>query len=322
VSKRNNDKGRLQPFVPLLKETLDSPAWKAMSMGARVLYTALKGHYNRDFHNNGRIYLSQRDAAEAIGSHKDQVGRWFRELQHYGFIVMIHAGCLGVDGKGQAPRWRLTELSYMKDPPTRDFMRWKPGHFFTDEKFYPVPENQDGVSRKTRTVVSRKTRTVNGTSVPENQDKENGLGVPENQDKENGLGVPENQDKSSIPLVGPNGAGPEVGGQVQPPEPELTGLKVWTTPTLIELPWNDEWARRYCEVVEEPERSPPPAHAPIGHNAGPPLQPEAKITGLKVWTTPILTEIPYTDELRRLYAEAVPADNDLSIPEFLLRTVQ
>jgi hypothetical protein len=143
----------------------------------------------------------------------------------------------------------------MKDPPTRDFMRWKPGHFFTDEKFYPVPENQDRVSRKTRTVVSRKTRTVNGTSVPENQDKENGLGVPEN------------QDKSSIPLVGPNGAGPEVGGQVRPPE--LKGLRVWTTPTLIELPWNDEWARLYCEVVEEPERNNLPlAHATIRHNAG------------------------------------------------------
>ena len=64
----------------------------------------------------------------------------------------------------------------------------------------------------------------------------------------------------------------------------------------------------------------PTAHAPIGHNAGPPLQPETEITGLKLWTTPILTEIPYTDELRRLYA--VPAPNDLSIPEFLRRSVQ
>jgi hypothetical protein len=70
------------------------------------------------------------------------------------------------------------------------------------------------------------------------------------------------------------------------------------------------------------EGNPPPAHAPIGHNAGPPLAPEPELTGLMEWTTPILTEIPYTDELRRLYAEAVPADNDLSIPEFLRRTVQ
>jgi hypothetical protein len=29
-------------FVPLLHATLDSPAWKAMSPGARILYLALK----------------------------------------------------------------------------------------------------------------------------------------------------------------------------------------------------------------------------------------------------------------------------------------
>jgi hypothetical protein len=35
---RGRDKGRLGPFVPLLKETLESAAWRAMSPSARVLY--------------------------------------------------------------------------------------------------------------------------------------------------------------------------------------------------------------------------------------------------------------------------------------------
>jgi hypothetical protein len=35
------DKGRLPAFVPLLKETLASPAWKAMSHGARSLFPTL-----------------------------------------------------------------------------------------------------------------------------------------------------------------------------------------------------------------------------------------------------------------------------------------
>ena len=151
-------------------------------MGARVLDIALLRRYNGDFHNNGRIYLAQRKAAEEIGS-QSTIARWFRELKHYGFIVMTQGHCLGVEGKGHAPHWRLTELGYMKDQPTRDFMRWKSGDFFADEKQNPVPENQDRVSRKTRTLVSRKTGTVNGTSVPENQDKGNGQRVPENQDK-------------------------------------------------------------------------------------------------------------------------------------------
>jgi hypothetical protein len=188
---RNNDKGRLGPFVPLLKETLDCAAWKAMSHGARSLYIALKRRYSNNTHNNGRLYLSQRDAAEEIGSHTNQIGRWFRELQHFGFIVMTSAGCLGVDGDGIAPHWRLTELGHMKDPPTRDFLRWD-GKTFRDraptpppkhpKKQNPVLENADGVSAKTSTLLSVKTRTTLPRSVLENADIAEGVGVLENAD--------------------------------------------------------------------------------------------------------------------------------------------
>jgi hypothetical protein len=53
---RRQDKGRLPPFVPLIKTTIDCPAWKAMSHGARSLYVALKRRYSQNFHNNGRIF--------------------------------------------------------------------------------------------------------------------------------------------------------------------------------------------------------------------------------------------------------------------------
>jgi hypothetical protein len=123
----------LPPFVPLLKETLASPAWRAMSHGARSLYVCLKSRYNSKQFNNGRLHVSQRQAAKEIGSAFAQVARWFRELQHYGFIVMVKAGHLGLDGKGKAPHWRLTECSYMHDPPTRDFHKWNRKRFI-DEK--------------------------------------------------------------------------------------------------------------------------------------------------------------------------------------------
>ena len=61
--------------------------------------------------SNGRIFLSQRDAAKQLGTHHTQIARWFRELQHFGFLVMTKGGSLGVDGKGKAPHWRLTELA-------------------------------------------------------------------------------------------------------------------------------------------------------------------------------------------------------------------
>jgi hypothetical protein len=126
-------KERLPPFVPVLINTLDQPAWRALSHGARMLYIALKRRYSIKLHNNGRIFLSQRNAAKELGSHHNEIARWFRELQHYGFIVMTAPGFLGVEGKGKAPRWRLTELGYMRDPPTRDYERWD-GTKFKDQK--------------------------------------------------------------------------------------------------------------------------------------------------------------------------------------------
>jgi hypothetical protein len=120
----NKDKGRLPPFVPLFKETLKTPAWRKLSHGARSLYVALKCRYNPNNHNNGRLYLSQRDARREIGSTFKSIARWFRELQHYGFIVQMKPGSLGLNGKGTAPWWRLTEVGYMRDPPTKDFLKW------------------------------------------------------------------------------------------------------------------------------------------------------------------------------------------------------
>ena len=133
---RRAEKERLPPFVPLFIGTLDSSAWRAMSHGAQMLYVALKRRYNVKLHNNGRIFLSQRQAEKELGSHHNEIARWFRELQHYGFIVMMEPGCLGVEGKGKAPRWRLTELGYMKEPPTRDFTRWD-GTPFVNQKTSP-----------------------------------------------------------------------------------------------------------------------------------------------------------------------------------------
>jgi hypothetical protein len=150
-------KNRLAPFVPLLIDTIDSPAWRAMSHGAKALFIALKRRYFHTNHNNGRIFLSQRLAAKELGSHHNEIARWFRELQHYGFIVMMSPGCLGLEGRGKAPRWRLTELGYMRELPTRDFARWN-GTPFKDQK------TDSRAGRPARCV-----RETPHTDVPENR---------------------------------------------------------------------------------------------------------------------------------------------------------
>jgi hypothetical protein len=125
-------------FVPLLKDTLEADAWRAMEPSSRLIYIALKARYGFELRNNGRIYLSVRMAAKEVGVSINTAARGFHELQHYGFIVMTEPGSLGVDGKGKAPHWRLTELGYMTDPPTKDFMRRDHTKFRYQKKQNPV----------------------------------------------------------------------------------------------------------------------------------------------------------------------------------------
>jgi hypothetical protein len=132
--KPRKDKGRIEgPFVPMLIQTTGCPAWRAMSPYAREVYRVLKSRYGFDVRNNGRIYLSARDGSEETGFSKNAIARALRELQHYGFIVMTERGCLGVNGRGKAPHWRLTELGYMREPPTREFLKWD-GELFHEQK--------------------------------------------------------------------------------------------------------------------------------------------------------------------------------------------
>jgi hypothetical protein len=130
MSKKRRTKGRLPPFIPVVRTTWASPAWKQMSYGARCLYIVLRSYLRHDNLNNGKVFRSYREAATDLGTKSlRSVQRWFRELHHYGFIVMTTGGCLGVEGHGIAPHWRITECPTFDAKgthiaPTRDFERW------------------------------------------------------------------------------------------------------------------------------------------------------------------------------------------------------
>ena len=122
-AKRARNK-KLGPFVPLENEFRATRAWKALSYGARCLYIELKGFYSHKHQNN--VFVSVRDAMTALGRASTHCQYFFHELEHYGFIVKMTEGCLGPDGVGVAPHWRLTELCNVNHPgpPTRDYMEW------------------------------------------------------------------------------------------------------------------------------------------------------------------------------------------------------
>jgi hypothetical protein len=153
---RKQGGGKLPDFVPLFKSTMKTPAWRAMSHGAKSLYVALKCRYHTRLQN--AVYLSARVAAKELGSHKDYITRWHRELQYYGFTVMVRPGHLGVEGKGKAAHLRLTECWHAGEPPTRDFERWNGIKFRYHKKQNVAPR-------------------AKGSGVPQTRDSSDSTGV-------------------------------------------------------------------------------------------------------------------------------------------------
>jgi hypothetical protein len=146
MSRKQRTKHIPGPFVPLIKATMETPAWRATSFGARSLYVELRGGMSNDARNNGKFWLSIRDAAKALGTRSTRsVVRWLAELEHYGFICKTGEGFLGADGHGIAARYRLTEYPHGTHPPTRDFEKW------TGELFAYTPRRH---SRKKQNPVS------------------------------------------------------------------------------------------------------------------------------------------------------------------------
>jgi hypothetical protein len=113
-----------QPFIPVIKATMATRAWRAMSPGARLVNIELRGRLRNDYLNNGKVYLSCRTAAKVIGATTQSIVRWFAENEHYGFLRKTSEGFLGADGRGIAAHYRFTEFPHGTHPPTRDFEKW------------------------------------------------------------------------------------------------------------------------------------------------------------------------------------------------------
>jgi hypothetical protein len=101
---------------------------------------------------------------------------------------MMVPGHLGVEGRGKAPHWRLTELGYMHEPPTRDFDRWN-GKPFAEKKLKPragflargVAENpHTSVAENPHTSVAENPHTKNGKCGGKPAHKDGPRGVAEN----------------------------------------------------------------------------------------------------------------------------------------------
>ncbi len=161
--KRTNRKLQImEHFAPLIRRTMEMPAWRALSPAAQALYPWLKLEWHgRDNNNNGQIRLSVRQAAVRIGIGRDRAAKAFHELQAKGFIVQTEGACLGTTGKACAPAYELTELAMSHSCQTCGrmlFKDWKPGRDFPVDK--TTPHNPDGRNGKTKTCHQTHDRTI------------------------------------------------------------------------------------------------------------------------------------------------------------------
>ena len=124
MSKRNRNQGKLAPFTAVFRHTTKSVAWKALSVGAKATFVALQSLHN-DKSQNAVFMPGRRGIKEyGLGQDRNAIGRWLKELEHYGFIVMVQGAHLGLSGKGKSAHYRLTDRYHAGKPPTYDFQMW------------------------------------------------------------------------------------------------------------------------------------------------------------------------------------------------------
>jgi hypothetical protein len=217
-------KNKLAPFVPIFRHTIKTAAWRALSVGARATFLALKANYNSNAQN--AVFLSARDGARELGVHKDTARKWLHELEHYGFIVMVQGAHLGVHGTGKAAHYRLTDCPFAGKPPTYDFQNWD-GVLYDPKKQNPVRKNRTPRPKKPdiRKVVEM---TQNGNTCPIEPDIRNAQGCPTE---------------------------PDITSLTTPrrilSDREVLAPQKWSTPVVEELPWSDYWQRIYGGLVQE-----------------------------------------------------------------------
>jgi len=141
-------------YAKFYSDISKTPAWKALSYGARLLYLELQRQFIETANNNGKIFLSTRDAADRLGASQRQVWIWYRELEHYGFIVQTQPGTVGPHGC--AILWHLTDQAHgcLDGRPikaTKDYLKW-------DGTPFRQNTTKKRKANRTSVLISKKTR--------------------------------------------------------------------------------------------------------------------------------------------------------------------
>ena len=112
-------------MLPL--HVFDSLAYRFLKPGPRSMLWELIRRYNGL--NNGEIVMSARQACEALNIFdKDTALRYLAALQDCGLIKPTKLGGFNIKdpANSRATEWALTWHRLHDQPPTKEFMKWKP----------------------------------------------------------------------------------------------------------------------------------------------------------------------------------------------------
>ena len=128
--KRNEQ--RAEHWTKMVRPTMQTDAWRALSTTAQALYPWLKFEWHGPkANNNGKLRLSVRQAAECLGCNPKTAMRGFHDLQAKGFLVQTEGACLGAGGDAQSPAYEITEIALPGSNTGRRLYReWEVGHDF------------------------------------------------------------------------------------------------------------------------------------------------------------------------------------------------
>jgi hypothetical protein len=103
---------KAEHWTQMIRATMESPAWRALSPTAQALYPWLKLEWRGPkANNNGKIRLSVRQAAKRMGVGLNTAARGFHDLQAKGFLVVTESARLGLGGEAKSPTYELTEIT-------------------------------------------------------------------------------------------------------------------------------------------------------------------------------------------------------------------
>jgi hypothetical protein len=246
MSRKDKTKGKLAPFVPIFRHTMKSAAWNVLSVGARATFLHLKSNYNTNSQN--AVFLSSRDGAKELGVTKNTVCKWLHELEHYGFIVMVQGAHLGLAGTGKAARYRLTDSAYAGQAPTYNFQNWD-GVLFDPKKQKPVPKSKTHRPKKVD-IRAESAKAEKGNKRLKKRDIRDAVECPKKVDitssnhcLETFMQNPETIAK--VKMMRTQGMSYRKIHRQLAEEDKME----WTTPTLTEVPWDDDHARLYQETM-------------------------------------------------------------------------